>query len=166
MSRKFSPSPVLSANRADTTIFLVYYNPTTNSPFGGVFGVGPTNTFDNAQFSLISPFKDGSTSNYAYFGFGGNRYENLYRKFTNDVTPGPQIYTITKLGSNITWYNYGTQQLATVDTDLISTLSSYFFVLGVCPGTIGFKGYVSELMVYNYALNTTQRQQIEGYLGL
>ena len=165
MSRTFSPSPVLSANRADTTIFLVYYNPVTNSPFGGVFGLGPTSEFDNGQFSLISPFKDGSTSDYAYFGFGGDRIENLFRKFTTSVTPGPQIYTITKLGSNITWYNYGTQQLTTVDTDTISTSLTSWFALGICPGTIGLTGYVSELMVYNYALNTTQRQQIEGYLG-
>jgi len=150
-----NPTPVLSSNATDTTVFMVY-NSINNTDATVAFSLD-----NDAQYSVLSPY----VANKHYFGFGGVW---IFDNIDYVVTPGPQLYSITKQGINSTWYNFGsiiTNGTSTTAGTITST--SQKFNIGYRPAvpTQSYNSYISEIIIYNRALNQTQRQQVEGYLA-
>ena len=152
----FLPTPILSSNGTDTTVFIVYNDLNTN----GYYGVFSLDSGD-ALYALLSPY----STNQHYFGFGGSW---VFNNINFTVTPGPQLYSITKQGSASRWYNFGgTVTNGSSSTAATITSTSQKFNVGRRTAATPqvFNSFISEILIYNYALNTTQRQQIEGYLA-
>ena len=149
----FLPVPILSSNGTDTTIFIVYNDP--NTDYTGTF------TLDTDIQYAINTWG----TNKHYFQFGGSY---VFNNINFTVTPGPQLYTIEKQGSNSTWYNFGgivTNGTSSTAATLTSISQRFNVGTGYPLTTTYYKSFISEIIIYNYALNSVQRQQMEGYLA-
>jgi hypothetical protein len=155
ITANISPTPVLSSNATDTTVFIVLNNP------GGVFS-SPFGLSNDAQYQMMDNWQ---YSDRHYFGFGGTYQMDNYQFV---IQSGPQIYSITKLGSSTNWYNFGSNVASSGTAGTITSTSQPFYVGGWGNGRDGNyteKSYIGELIVYNRALTTNERQQVEGYLA-
>ena len=130
------------------TYFLVEYNmsaPTGNpGPFG--YSSGP-------NFALIMQYNAGFTG-------GLQPFQSGVSSFTS-ATPRLDFLYKANDGTNIIGYINGTQQ--TVSDSSSGTYSGTFYVGFATNGYIS--GNICDLVVYRFALSTSQRQSIEGYLA-
>ena len=146
------PTPVLSANGTDTTIFLVF-NRLTGTGNYEPFGLGTNyNTY-----VLRDPWATGNS----ILDIGSSGRVSI----TNTVN-GPQIYSLWRNGTADYMYNYG----ASIGSNLsasgtVGTTSQSFNIGGGIADGGYFNSYISELIIYNYTLSNSQRQQVEAYLA-
>ena len=148
----FSPIPTLSSNGTDTTVFVVL-NPGTRT-YNCVFS-----TVDENQFAMLSPH---GATNHHYFGVGAWQIQD----YTYSFADGPRLFSVTKLGSTTNWYNFGSLGPTSTTAGTVETTVQCFSIGGKFADTnYRYNSYISELIIYNYAMNQTQRQQIEGYLA-
>jgi len=147
-----APTPVLSANGTDTTIFVVL-NRIANAPNSVVFGLG----INNNTYVLRDPW---ASSNNLILDLGPTA--RLSQGFT---TTGNIIYSMGRSGNTVAIYNTGTNIGSITGSGSIPTTSQVFSVGGgVADGTF-YNSLISEFIVYNVALSTADRQKIEGYLA-
>ena len=147
-----APTPVLSANGTDTTIFVVL-NRIANAPNSVVFGLG----INNNTYVLRDPW---ASSNNIILDLGPTA--RLSQGFT---TTGNIIYSMGRSGNTLAIYNTGTNIGSATGSGSIPTTSQVFSVGGgVADGTF-YNSLISEFIVYNVALSTADRQKIEGYLA-
>ena len=78
-----------------------------------------------------------------------------------------QIQTLRSTTTGATFYVNGTLSNTTAFsyTQVGSSVASNFWIAGQAPGNRTFSGTIYELLLFNTALSTGQRQQIEGYLA-
>lgn len=78
-----------------------------------------------------------------------------------------QIQTLRSSTTGATFYVNGTLSNTTAFsyTQVGSSVASNFWIAGQAPGNRTFSGTIYELLLFNTALSTGQRQQIEGYLA-
>ena len=152
----FSPIPTLSSNGTDTTVFVVL-NPAT-AAYNCVFS-----TTNEGQLAMLTPWN--GYNNHHYFGLGGPWQMNDYVYPFN--SSGPRLFSVTKLGSTTNWYNFGSLGPTSATPGTIETTVQRFSIGGKITTDTHYRynSYISELIIYNYAMNPTQRQQVEGYLA-
>jgi len=149
-----APTPVLSANGTDTTIFVVL-NRIANAQNSAVFGLG----INNNTYVLRDPW---ASSNNIILDLGPALACRLSQGFT---TTGNIIYSMGRSGNTLAIYNTGTNIGSATGSGSIPTTSQVFSVGGgVADGTF-YNSLISEFIVYNVALSTADRQKIEGYLA-
>jgi hypothetical protein len=78
-----------------------------------------------------------------------------------------QIQTLRSSPTGATFYVNGNLSNTTAFsyTQTGSSVASNFWIAGQAPGNRTFSGTIYELLLFNTALSTSQRQQIEGYLA-
>jgi hypothetical protein len=78
-----------------------------------------------------------------------------------------QIQTLRSSPTGATFYVNGNLSNTTAFsyTQTGNSVASNFWVAGQAPGNRTFSGTIYELLLFNTALSTSQRQQIEGYLA-
>jgi hypothetical protein len=152
-----------SANGTDTTIFLVS---------------SPTNDYTNqyAIFGLMSqdgyyvfrcPWWVGYGNTGYILDLGGPYGGRIYETTTTPSFIGPNLFGIMRSGSSVYMYQNGST------TARASNLSATGNFSGISAQTFGigkmnagyFLGKISEIIIYNRALNTTEQTQINTYLG-
>jgi len=151
----FSPIPTLSSNGTDTTVFVVL-NPAT-ARYNCVFS-----TDNEARFAMLSPW---DTSTRHYFGLGTGTWTiNAYDYTFNN---GPRLFSVTKLGSTTNWYNFGLLGPTSTTAGTIESTAQRFAIGGKVGTDTNYRynSYISEVIIYNYALSTVSRQLVEGYLA-
>jgi len=153
------PTPVLSANGTDTTIFLVF-NRLTGTGNYVAFGLGGAAVATNYNtYVLRDPWSTGNSILDIGNGASG-------RVSIANTANGPQIYSLWRSGTSTYFYNYG----ASIGSNLssssnVGTTNQPLNIGGGFADSGWYNSYISEFIIYNYALSTSQRQQVEGYLG-
>jgi len=151
----FNGSSVI--NTTDVTMFIVTAETAPN---------------DNLRMFSLTPaanYQDDQASNMLIYCAPGNYQLTFYRggamptpyTVTQNV---PFIYSLTQTsGTGSMWLNGGSNRTASITT-------SAFAVTNYNIGTQylanqNYTGLMCEVVVYNTLLNTSQRQQVEGYLA-
>jgi hypothetical protein len=136
----------------------------TSSPFT-IFVVS---TLGNAP----GPIYNGNSAGSGYGLYCQNTadYGALYGGRTNltfgaTVTSGEQLQEIENISSNVTtFYQNGTQSGNTASSGL-NTPTGATYIGGVNSNASNlFSGDIAEVLIYNRALSTSERQQVEQYL--
>ncbi len=153
---------VSSKNNATTgnaarTMFVLEYNPLTTS-----------------QLYLVTGTESGATAATAW-GYGKNAnsdysYPFLYSSLGADIFTVIQIRDIPTIlastfnGSSVTgWIN--SQNEITKSTSLNTTAGVWYLGKRQQSGIGSVDSYFLEIIHYNFAMTTAQRQQVEGYLA-
>jgi hypothetical protein len=150
-----------SANGTDTTFFLVANIPndgaTQNAPFGLV-------TTDGV-YVLRLPWFVGSGNTGFVLDLGGPYTGRIAPSSTSpSIVSTPVILMATRGPSTVSIYRNGAVlSNASASGGFTSTSAQRF---GIGTYSAGYsRTNVSELIIYNFALSTSQRQQVEGYLA-
>ena len=157
------PTPVLSSNGTDTTIFIVF-NSSGVPPSGGygLYGLGSqANTYVTR-----TPWAVGGAGGGAIIdttsATGSSR---IVASFASAQNPA-QLYSIFRSGASHYFYQFGSLTASNLSSSgTVGTTSQTFGIGGGIADTIFFNSYISEIVIYNIALTTAQRQQVEGYLA-
>jgi hypothetical protein len=143
-----SPTPVLSKNGTDTTIFVVL-NKTDDSSDTGIFGLG----LENNTFILRDQVLDIGANGSGHININSNKVGNI-------------IYSLIRKGNNINMYSDGNQIGNNENaSETIGTTSQTFSIGGGIADGVLFNSIISEVIIYNIALTDRERQNIEGYLA-
>ena len=151
---------------ANTTTITVFIVGSLISPFGGFSGLlcfgNPSQLdYDNVGSLPITMYND-------QFKIYGAR--NSSSQPTPILANVPFLYVLQYDGAFInTWLN-GTQQTdPSINIASSGTFTYTNYSVAARAGTISgqylWSGYFGEILVYQSAVNTTDRQRIEGYLG-
>jgi hypothetical protein len=140
---------------------------TTSSPFT-IFVVS---TLGNSSSSPGPVYNgDSSASGYGFLRPNTADYGALYGgrsllTFGATITSGEQLQEIENTSSNvITFYQNGTQSGNTASAGL-NTPTGATYIGGVNSNASNlFSGDIAEVLIYNRALSTSERQQVEQYL--
>lgn len=155
------PTPVLSANGTDTTIFVVF-NRLGSAANSVVYGLGgpPNGTATINTYVLRDPWQSSGNSILDIGSAAGGRLS-----ITNGAT-GPQIYSLWRSGTSVYFYKFGAE-IGSVSsaTGNVGTTSQPLNIGGGFADSQWFNSYISEFIIFNIALTTSQRQQVEGYLA-
>jgi len=153
------PTPVLSANGTDTTIFLVF-NRLTGTGNYTAFGLGGAAVSTNYNtYVLRDPWSTGNS----ILDIGNG---TLGRVSIANTANGPQIYSLWRSGTSTYFYNYGSSIGSNLSSSSnVGTTNQPLNIGGGFADGGWYNSYISEFIIYNYALSTSQRQQVEGYLA-
>ena len=177
-----SGSPTLTT---DNGLPAISFNGSTQYfDFGNVnnFGTSQMHIFSVARFSNTS---DGTIIAKSLYGPGAARYSLLrygsnLESFNNDTTAAiadsntsTRIITFSWNRTTLYLYVNGNQSASTsnVDSNNLSNTNNLLVGAynngsgGVPPQGIYFTGYIMEIVMYQTAITTSQRQQIESYLA-
>jgi hypothetical protein len=152
------PTPVLSANGTDTSIFVVFNYNFIGANYG-VYGLG-------SQFNtyvLRTPWNIGSFGT-AIIDTTSSSSRILFTFPSTQAAP--QLYSIFRSGASHYFYQFGSLTASNLSSSgTVGTTSQTFGIGGGIADGIYFNSYISEIVIYNVALTTAQRQQVEGYLA-
>jgi len=150
-----SPTPVLSSNGTDVTLFAV---------------VNYVGGFNSLVVSL-----DTSPNSFTFFApwtyIGGNTFADLGNARIGYDTPfyqasTPLIFSVTRSGANGSIFiNGNTHVSSTTLAGTFGTTTDTLCIGGGAWSTAVFRSYMAEILIYNRALTTAERQQVEGYLA-
>jgi hypothetical protein len=158
-----SPTPVLSSNGTDTTIFAVV------NWVGGVNGILLGLDSTPANFMVFVPWTfptGGATNMFVDLGY--------YARFGDSVvlshpSSTPLIFSITRSGLNGSIYVNGNIHASSTTLPLTATFGTTIQTLGIGSAspadTRVFNSYIGEILIYNRALTTSEREKVEGYLA-
>jgi hypothetical protein len=154
------PTPVLSLNGTDTTLFLVFNYVFTGTNYGA-YGLGTNNN----TYVLRTPWNTGSFGTAIIDTAGSATGSRILYTF-GGAQAAAQLYTITRSGASHYFYQFGSLTASNLSaTGTVGTTSQTFGIGGGVGDAVYFNSYISELIIYNYALSSIQRQQVEQYLG-
>jgi hypothetical protein len=155
----FLPTPVLSANGTDTSIFVVFNYNLAGGNYG-VYGLG----FDNNAYVLRTPWNVG-TFGTAIIDTASYFSSRISFAFTS-TQAAPQLYCILRSGASHFFYQFGSLTASNLSsTGTVGTNSQTFGIGGGIADGVYFNSFISEMIIYNVALTTIQRQEVEGYLA-
>jgi prepilin-type N-terminal cleavage/methylation domain-containing protein len=77
----------------------------------------------------------------------------------------PEVASATYNGTNATLFINGTQDTLTPGTGTMKAPTGGLSIGNISTGTTAWSGLISELIVFNRVLTTTERRAIEQYLG-
>ena len=154
-SNYYSVSGISSALSTETAFMvLTRTGSATNTPYGTTVGGGATWYMNGTNPSFI-----------AWNPYGSANSSGANLQFYNNVTN--IVCGTNNSGTNVMYLNgtgdtSGTTSFTSSGSLTIGTSST-----GVngAPAQVGFSGTISEVIIYNTVLTTTQRQQVEGYLA-
>jgi hypothetical protein len=154
-----SPTPVLSSNGTDTTIFAVV------NWVGGVNAIALGLDTTGNTFAFYVPWTYPSTVNgniFADLGSGARiGYDTVFAPAS-----APYVFSVTRSGVNGSIYVNG--YIHASSTTLAGTIGTTIQTLGIggtATATVVFNSYIAEILIYNRALTTAERQKVEGYLA-
>ena len=156
-SYMFVTSPV---DLSKVTVFIVVK--TTGGNNQTVFSGRPNSNYEWDSLDGFGFFMDGQNS-IRFYG----QYANVSTFSVNTSTP--QVFSFQSSGTSLTaWYNGVSQTGATLSSARTSTAQG--FMVGASWSGSSYNNIIAnaslyEIIVYNSDVNTTQRQQIEGYLA-
>jgi hypothetical protein len=147
------PTPVLSANGTDSTIFVVL-NRKANAPNSVVYGLG----VDYNTYVLRDPW---ASSQNAILDIG-----TAGRIAVPFTATGNIIYSLGRTGNTSSLFSTGTligRNAAATGT--VGAKSQTFCIGGGLGDSGWYNSFISEIIIYNVSLTDVQRQTIEGYLA-
>ena len=154
------PTPVLSANGTDTTIFVVF-NYTGRPVSGGfvLYGLG-----SQANLYVVrTPWNTGGDAGGAIIDTAGSN-TRIIAQF-GSANPA-QLYSIFRSGASHYFYQFGSLTASNLSsTGTVGTTSQPLNIGGGLADGQWFNSYISEFIIFNTALTTAQRQQVEQYLA-
>jgi len=139
-----------------------------------VFLVYILNSVDNFTYSV--PYENSGINNYTSYNEGNRYFGGYFNEFVdanNPSTIGSKYLrtTITEDGTSINYYTNGSSD-GNPTGDGFYTRSEVVIGNGGARWAGGdpsinqpFQGYLAEVVVYDVALTTPQRQQVEAYLN-
>ena len=156
-----SPRPVLSSNGTDTTIFVVL------NWIGGVNGIALGLDTTGNTFAFYVPWTYPSTTNGNIFADLGNDTLGRFGYFTVFApASAPYVFSVTRSGLNGSIYVNG--NIHASSTTLGGTIGTTSQTLGIGSSVANdrvFNSYIGEILIYNRALTTSEREKVEGYLA-
>ena len=152
------PTPVLSANGTDTTIFIIFNS--SGNPVSGGFGLYGLGSQGNT-YTIRTPWNVSSG--------GGVILDTCSSRLVvpySSVPNPPQQYSVFRSGASYYFYQFGSLTTSNLSaTGTVGTTSQTFCIGGGIADSTFFNSYISEIVIYNVAITTIQRQQVEGYLA-
>jgi len=150
-----------SANGTDTTFFLVANIPndgvTQNAPFGLISTDG--------VYALRVPWNVGSGNTGYILDLGGPYTGRIGVGSTSpSIVSTPVILMGTRGPSTVSIYRNGVVLSNASASGSFTSTTAQKFGIGIYSAGYS-RTNVSELIIYNFALTTSQRQQVEGYLA-
>jgi hypothetical protein len=159
-SYMFVNSPV---NLTNVTVFIV--SKSTGVTNQTILGAKPNTDYVYNSVDGFGFYNDPPTGRIRFYGQGNDPNQSIF--FTD--TSITKLYTFQSTGTTVSgWLNGTSQSGGTLTTTRTSTAQG--FAIG---GEWGGSSYVNiwvtasiyEILVYNTALTTSERQQVEGYLA-
>lgn len=143
------------------SIFKVYYpiNQSTGSPF---IEHGPN---ENAESGFYFHAQEGnnfainSGTGQIFVNFGTTTVSNTWQMIEG-INPDPAN------GNTMAFYVNGTTRASGSTQSGTTTVTKTLYINGRAgTSSVSYNNYLAELIIYNIAVTTSQRQQIEGYLA-
>ena len=145
------------------TVFATGYLLTNTASFYRLLS-GISSIASNSNLVLGS-----QNGNFAIFTGNGSSFND-----TNAITPLTSVYTLwsiysaTVTGATVNSFLNGLALNSKTGSYIASTLTGLNIGGGNSATGFGgqpFQGYIGEILIYNYVLSASQRQQVEGYLA-
>jgi hypothetical protein len=154
------PTPVLSANGTDTTIFLVFNRISQVANFIA-FGLGGAAVSTNYNTYVLRDPWSSTTGALLDIGNGTLGRVNI----PSYTVTGPQLYSLWRNGTSTYFYRYGSSLGSNLSASSnVGTTNQPLNIGGGFADGGWFNSYISEFIIFNTALSTSQRQQVEQYL--
>jgi hypothetical protein len=159
-SYMFVNSPV---NLTNVTVFIV--SKSTGVTNQTILGAKPNTDYVYNSVDGFGFYNDPPTGRIRFYGQGDDPRQSIF--FTD--TSITKLYTFQSTGTTVSgWLNGTSQSGGTLTTTRTSTAQG--FAIGAEWGgssyvNIWVTASIYEILVYNTALTTSQRQQVEGYLA-
>ena len=164
-SQSFTNSAI-SLNLSSMSVFLVGYNVTGITNGGGLLSLVPlsTGTDYNQTNAITYNFSSTLAQLYTTFNYTASAINANYISPTN-----PILFTHVQNGTAMTLYSLGTSFYSTTTNFTPGTTTGLAigarYQHGNGTASAYLYGTVKEIIVYNTALTTTQRQMVENYLA-
>jgi hypothetical protein len=159
-SYMFVNSPV---NLTNVTVFIV--SKSTGVTNQTILGAKPNTDYVYNSVDGFGFYNDPPTGRIRFYGQGNDPNQSIF--FTD--TSVTKLYTFQSTGTTVSgWLNGTSQSGGTLTTTRTSTAQG--FAIGAEWGgtsyvNIWVTASIYEILVYNSALTTSERQQVEGYLA-
>jgi len=158
-------APVTSGVADPFTIFAVF---NATYPINGPLYTTNTTTDGNGFFFDLAATSDSTTTLNDFLPLGGSFQTNANSTFRGNITYVVSIVSTSVNGGSITLFRNGTSYMSGTTTGNFTWTS---FLIGKrnipsVPYTDQFAGKFGEFIIFNSALSTSQRQQVEGYLAV
>ena len=152
---------------AQTHCLIAVHNPTITN------GDGTGNTrifsFQNIGTLVVFPYMNGTTPRGYIGSVSGAPTYNTSTLVENSVAGQKNLIVANISATSQSIYNNGAVQtsgtfsLGSATTDILSIGKEYRTSIG--DAYEGYQGTIHEILIFNTALTTSQRQQVEGYLA-
>ena len=156
--------PITNSGSSTVTIFVIASNNRTGNSYDNMIAlnVSPiTNYYASGSLFLT---RHGDLTNPQVFYAFMNGFPNGDLSFSfNTPFNTPFIFNIFQSGTVGSTYGNGTSY-GDVNTRG-ATFNYTHYYIGTCTGGPAWIGNIGEVIIYNSALTTSQRQQVEGYLA-
>jgi len=114
-----------------------------------IFTAGPIDIYDKFRWF-------GNSSNYNY----------ISSSFHVGNASSPSLLSFTTTLNSWNEYVNGTSTLSSTAVNYFGDTTNFIYIGTRADRGIKFDGYISEVLVYNKVLTTTERQNLEGYLAV
>jgi hypothetical protein len=159
-SYMFVNSPV---NLTNVTVFIV--SKSTGVTNQTILGAKPNTDYVYNSVDGFGFYKDPPTGRIRFYGQGNDSMQSIF--FTDTSTP--KLYSFQSTGTTVSGWLNGTSQSGGTLTISRGPTAQGFAIGAEWGGTsyvnIWVTASIYEILVYNTALSTIQRQKVEGYLA-
>jgi len=157
-----------TSGNASRTVIALFWCPTSSSSFYMVTGTEGGSTpptawghCKNANADVDYPFNYGGNGESYTFVYSTPNPILTYCQFNSAAATMSNYYSTTGSGADSTIGNFLTKTSVTLNT----TAGVWYFGKRQQNGTGSVTSHLMEMIQYNSALTSTQRQQVEGYLA-
>jgi len=161
-SRMVAPGVFSGAN--PRTLFVVYYTNNTDGVSNTICGQNNLSSSDTGTYFLIQARNDALNSSPYFAGYASDLTGPAYQNNVWKVAVASYDGTTTNLYSNGNLENSGAMSLNTYNQGDCFILGC-FYENNFADYAEFFKGNIAEILAYNRALSSIERQQVEGYLN-
>jgi len=152
---------------AQTHCLIAVHNPTTTN--GNSTGNTRIFSFQNTGTLVVFPYMNGTIPRGYIGSVSGAPTYNTSTLVENSVAGQKNLIIANISATSQSIYNNGAVQtsgtfsLGSATTDILSIGKEYRSSIG--DAYEGYQGTIHEILIFNTALTTSQRQQVEGYLA-
>jgi hypothetical protein len=160
MNNPVISGPIANSGSSIVSIFVIATNNRTGNSYDNMIALNVssiTNYYGAGNLFLARAGDSGTPK--AYYGFMNGNLSSAFAPAFDT----PFMFNVFQTGTTGSTYGNGTDYGSVTTTGSTLTYTNYY--IGTCIGGPAWIGNIGEVIIFNKALTTTERQQVESYLA-
>ena len=160
MNNPVISGPIANSGSSTVSIFVIATNNRTGNSYDNMIALNVssiTNYYGAGSLFLARAGDSGTPK--AYYGFMNGNLSSAFAPAFDT----PFMFNVFQTGTTGSTYGNGTDYGSVTTTGSTLTYTNYY--IGTCTGGPAWIGNIGEVIIFNKALTTTERQQVESYLA-